>query len=163
MADVQINKEIRYSRYGRIYFNWTAMGDDHIVNNRVDDSLNVRVGGYERHPWDYNNNDLVTTRREGRERISTVQFRVKRSDLMGADELYLRILAGAAGTGVVPPFTVSIELLDANGTSTGELLVFPDSVFAEGSAEFNESGGNWDEMPVSIECPHGDITPTAVA
>lgn len=152
MAEQQINQNYRYARYGRIMFVWVALGDDYIVNNRVDDSLSINVGGKERHPWDYNNNELTTARREGRPQPSAIAFRVKRSDLSGSDELYVRQLAVASGDGLVPSFTTKVELLDANGVATGELLTFDDCVFA-GGVEFSESQNN-DEMPINIECPH---------
>ena len=159
MADVQMNNEIRYARYGSIAFVWDGGIDDHIVNYRVDNSLRVRMGGRERHPWDYNNNTLVTTRRQGRPQPSTVSFRVKRADLIGDDDLYIRMLA--AGTdGNVPSFTLKIELLDAEGLATGELLTLADCVFA-GGFEFTE-GQDMDEVPVEIECPHETVTPSAV-
>ena len=153
MADQQINESIRYARYGRIIFNWTALGDDCIVHNRIDDSLNVKLGGMARHDWDYDNNTLVTDRREGRELSSNVSFRVKRSDLTGADELYARQLLASSGTGIVPPFDLKLELLDANGAATGELATFADCVFS-GGVEFSEGSG-MDEMPISIDIPHG--------
>lgn len=159
MADVQINDEIRYSRYGSIAFVWDGASDDYILNFRVDNSLRIKLGGQERHPWDYNNNALVTTRRQGRPLPSTISFRVKRGDLIGANELYTNMLA--AGTdGNVPPFTLKVELLDGEGVATGELLTFDDCTF-EGGFEFSE-GQDMDEVTVEITCPHETVTPTAV-
>lgn len=159
MADQQINTQIRYSRYGQLILVWTALGDDYIVNNRVDDSLSIKCGGKERHPWDYNNNEVVKERREGRGLTSSIDFRVKRSDLSGADELYIRQLAASAVDGIVPSFTFKVEMLDGSGVATGELLTFDDCVFA-GGVEFGEASEH-DEMPISIECPHAEGTLTA--
>ena len=158
MPDVQINESIRYSRYGRIIINWTPGGDDYIVHNRIDDSLNIKNGGKQRHPFDYDNNDLKVERREGRSLPSLITFRVKRSDLSGADELYERQLLASSGDGIVPPFTLKLEMLDAVGAATGELATYENCTFT-GGVEYSESS-DMDEMPISIDVPHEKPTIT---
>ena len=159
MADVQINNAQRNARYGSIAIQPGGTGDDLIINFRVDDSLKVMEGGYARHDIDYNNNVLVAARREGRPLPSRVSFRVKRGDLMGANEL--RTLMLEQGTeGIVPSFTTKIELLDGHDASTGELLVFTDCTF-EAGFEFPEGSDN-DEVPIEISAPQPFGTVTAI-
>lgn len=159
MAEVNINTVIRPARYGQIALQWGGVGDDYVIDFRVDDSLEVMVGGKIRHPWDYNNNAISTTRRQGRAQPSRISFRVKRSDLIGANELYTNMLAEGSD-GSVPSFTTKIEMLDGEDVATGELLTFNDCVF-EGGFSFRE-GSDHDEVPIEITSPDHNPTPTAV-
>ncbi len=159
MAEVNINSVIRPARYGQIAFQWGGTGDDYVVGYRVDNSLEVMVGGHLRHPWDYNNNELVSTRRQGRAQPSKISFRVKRSDLIGTNELYANMLE--AGTdGNVPSFTLKIEMLDGESVATGELLTFTNCTF-EGGFTFRE-GEDHDEVTIEITSPDENPTPSAV-
>lgn len=159
MPEVNINTVIRSARYGRLAFQWGGSGDDYIVNYRIDNSLEVMVGGKARHPWDYNNNDLVATRRQGRAQPSRITFRVKRSDLMGANELHENMLLEGTD-GNVPSFTLKIELLDGEGLATGELIPFTNCTF-EGGYSLRE-GEDHDEVPVEITSPDHNPTVTAI-
>ena len=162
MATVNINGTIRHWDHVEVLAQWvTPAGDLNQINHIIDGTLAIKEGGYARHDWDYNGSSLVTDRREGRANISTIGLSIKRSDLMGSDELHDRmLLASNTSDGFVPSFTLIIIGRDYRGATAGEQLQFDNCVFAGG---FEASHGDQhDVVPIAIESPQPIGTLTAV-
>lgn len=148
MATVNINGTIRQFDHIEMFFDWGGGTDEHKVNHWIDDSLSIEEGGYTRHDHDMNGSEIVTRRREGRPQLSMVKFSVKRSDLIGADDLHDRMLAEAGVDGFVPEFSFYLIGYDSRRATTGEKVLFDNCIFEGGFS--TTQGSQHDPVPVSI-------------
>ena len=146
MADITINNTIRHSDHLVITIDdGTNVAT---INHWIDDSLNIKEGGYARHDADRVGPALQTRRRQGDQMPSTVGFRVKRSDFFASTELRALMNRVAGDDGLVPEVTATIKLYDSQAAATGEQMVFANCIFDE-MFNFTQSAQH-DEVPINL-------------